>query len=197
MTVQTITTSPLIKRYTLQEFWDLPNPPGGGHYELIGGVLYMVAPPSGRHNSVWSVLNEYLCGFVLAHPGIGRVLAPRAAIWTDEDTYLEPDLMFLSAERLRTTDLGKIRSADLVIEISSPSTSTYDRTTKADTYLYLGVRELWLVDTERRIIEQRVLEERAWRLIGRFGAGTEVHAEALPGFICPVTPIFADLSPSS
>ena len=45
MLVQTISTSPLIKRYTLQEFWELPHPPGGGHYELIGGVLYMVAPP--------------------------------------------------------------------------------------------------------------------------------------------------------
>ncbi len=197
MTVQTISTSPLVKRYTLKEFWELPDPPGGGHYELIGGVLYMVAPPSGRHNSVWSVLNEHLLAFVLAHAGIGRVLAPRAAMWIDEDTYLESDLMFLSAELLRTTDLGKIRTADLVIEISSPATATYDRTAKADTYMYLGVRELWLVDTERRTIEQRVLEGRAWRIVGRFGLGTEVHAQVLQGFICPVAPIFADLPPSS
>lgn len=157
----------------------------------------MVAPPSGRHNSAWAVLNEHLSAFVHAQPGIGRVLAPRAAIWIDEDTYLEPDLMFLSAEQLRTTDLGKIRTADLVIEISSPATATYDRTTKADTYLYLGVRELWLIDTEQRLIEQRVLEGRAWRVVGRFGAGLEVHSQVLQGFICPVPPVFADLPPRS
>ena len=192
MTVQTVSTSPLVKRYTLQEFWELPEPPGGGHYELIGGVLYMVPPPSGPHNSAWAELSERLYAFVIGHPGIGRVYAPRTAIWIDDDTYIEPDLMFLSADLLQKTDLGKIRTADLVIEISSPSTAVYDRTTKADTYLYLGVRELWLVDTERRVIEQRVPEGRTWHIVGRVGIGAEVHSQVLQGFVCPVSPVFAE-----
>jgi len=33
------TTSPLIQQYTLEEFWELENPPGGGHYELIAEAL--------------------------------------------------------------------------------------------------------------------------------------------------------------
>ncbi len=100
--------------------------------------------------------------------------------------------MFLSADLLQKTDLGKIRTADLVIEISSPATAVYDRTTKADTYLYLGVRELWLVDTERRVIEQRVPEGRTWHIGGRFGMGAEVHSRVLQGFVCPVSPVFAE-----
>jgi hypothetical protein len=88
MTVQTISTSPPVKRYTLQEFWERPELPGGGHHELIGGVLYMVPPPSGPHNSAWAELSERLYAFVIGHPGIGRVFAPCTAIWIDDDTYI-------------------------------------------------------------------------------------------------------------
>ena len=42
-----ITTSPLVKTYTLQEFWDLPEPKDRSKMELIKGVLYMSPPPGG------------------------------------------------------------------------------------------------------------------------------------------------------
>ena len=42
-----------------------------------------------------------------------------------------------------------------MFEYLSRSTAVYDRTTKADTYLALGVRELWLVDPVNRKIEVR------------------------------------------
>ena len=45
--------------------------------------------------------------------------------------------------------------ADIVIEITSPSTYYYDGRTKSDTYRVMGVRELWLVDTEKKEIEVR------------------------------------------
>ena len=40
-----ISFSPLLKRYTLEEFWGLPDPGDRSHYDLIGGQLYMVPPP--------------------------------------------------------------------------------------------------------------------------------------------------------
>src|SRR2546427_12011894 len=46
--------SPLVRRYTLDEFFALEPPPDGGHYELIAGVLYMVPPPTGPHHLVAS-----------------------------------------------------------------------------------------------------------------------------------------------
>jgi len=42
---------------------------------------------------------------------------------------------------------------DLVIEIRSPSTSSYDRKLKRKHYLESGVSELWFVDTDARSIE--------------------------------------------
>ena len=45
--------------------------------------------------------------------------------------------------------------ADIVIEITSPSTTYYDGRTKSDTCGAMGVRELWLVDAERKEAEVR------------------------------------------
>ena len=136
------TTSPLIRQYTLEEFWALENPPGGGHYELIAGVLYMVPPPEGPHTKAVSRLIRNFSTYLAAHPELGEFFVPRAAIWTSARTYLEPDLMFVSAERLKRTDPGHLTTADLVVEVISPSTAVYDRTTKADTYAALGVGEV-------------------------------------------------------
>ena len=51
--------SPLLRRYTLEEFWGLPDPGDRSHYDLIGGQLYMVPPPDPPHGSVDSHLNKY------------------------------------------------------------------------------------------------------------------------------------------
>ncbi len=42
------------RRYTLEEFWALPNADDGAHYNLIGGYLYLVPRPDAPHgNLVW------------------------------------------------------------------------------------------------------------------------------------------------
>jgi Uma2 family endonuclease len=57
-----ITTSPLAKTYTLQEFWQLPEPPDGSKLELIKGVLYMTPPPDYPHNQNAADLHDQLGG---------------------------------------------------------------------------------------------------------------------------------------
>jgi len=46
--------SPLTRRYTLEEFWALPEREDHARYELIGGYLFMVPPPNPPHGSVAS-----------------------------------------------------------------------------------------------------------------------------------------------
>ena len=117
-----------------------------------------------------------------AHPGAGRLFVPRAAVWRpDWHTWLEPDLFLVTAERLRTTDAGRLDTADLVVEALSAGSATYDRTAKADTYAALGVRERWLVDLERRAIEQRVLEAGRWRVAGVHAGSVAFEAAVFPG----------------
>lgn len=184
------TTSPLIQQYTLEEFWELENPPDGGHYELIAGVLYMVPPPEGPHTTAVSRLNRLFTAYLVAHPELGELFVPRAAIWTSARTYLEPDLMFVSAELLKTMDPGHLTTADLVVEVISPSTAVYDRTTKADTYAALGVGELWLINTKQQTIEQRILGNGGWGSERTYALEETVHAVRLQGFTCAVRAVF-------
>src|SRR5438445_9116885 len=128
------TASPLVRRYTLEEFWELEAPPEGGHYELIAGVLYAVPPPTGPHNIAISNLTGIFIRYLDAHPGAGRLFVPRAAGW---QTWLEPDLFLVTAERLRTTDAGRLHTAELVVEALSAGSATYDGTAKGDTYAAL------------------------------------------------------------
>ena len=145
--------SPLLRRYTLEEFWALPDPEDRFHYDLIGGHLFMVPPPDSPHGRLDSRLNRLLVEFLFKHELQGEVLHPREAIYTSA-TYLEPDMMYVS-EELRLQMGRKRYSADIVFEYASKSTAVYDRTTKADTYLALGVRELWIVDSSTKTIEVR------------------------------------------
>ncbi len=98
------TASPLVHRYTLDEFFELDAPPGGWYYELIAGVLYMVPPPTGPHHLVASRLNLTFAAYVSAHPNRCLLFVPRTPVWTPADTYLEPDLFLVSGERNTRTE---------------------------------------------------------------------------------------------
>jgi Uma2 family endonuclease len=148
--------SPLVHRYTLEEFWELPDPGDRSHYELIGGWLFMVPPADHPHDDIDARLNKSLVIFLIENRIDGNVFHPRSSIYLEVDaaTYLEPDMMYVSRELAE--QMGKKRtSADVVFEYISRSNATYDRTTKADTYLALGVRELWLIDPFTVTIEVR------------------------------------------
>jgi Uma2 family endonuclease len=175
------TASPLVRRYTLDEFFELEAPPGGGYYELIAGVLYMVPPPTGPHHVAASRLNLMFAAYCNAHPKRCTLFVPRTPIWTAADTYLEPDLFLIAVERLESMDAGHMATADLVVEILSPGSAMYDRTAKADTYAALGVAELWLVGLDTRSIEQRVLADAAWQVVGTFAGDVAVNAQTFPG----------------
>lgn len=155
-----VSTSPLVKTYTLEEFWELPEPPDHSKLELIAGVLYMTPPPGYLHENAVSRLNELLSEYLLksSNKGKGKLYFPRAGIWRTPHTWLEPDLFYVSAETQARLEPNYRTTADLVIEVISPGSAIYDRNTKADTYAALGVKELWLIDEGSGIIEIRILE---------------------------------------
>lgn len=152
-----VNTSPLVKTYTLEEFWQLPDSPDRSKLELIAGVIYMTPPPEWTHDNVVTRLNRFLTAHLVVTNDTGKLYLPRAAIWTGARTYLEPDLFYVSAETQAKLDPAHRTTADLVIEVVSPGSAIYDRNTKADTYAALGVKELWLADEKEETIEVRKL----------------------------------------
>jgi Uma2 family endonuclease len=90
----------------------------------------------------------------------------------------------------------KRTSADIVFEFLSRSTKVYDQTIKADTYLALGVRELWLVDLWNAIVEVRYASKKGemlvWKVI-KYSHGHHAKSRVLEGFEVSVDDLFAEL----
>jgi Uma2 family endonuclease len=176
-----VNTSPLVKTYTLEEFWELPEPPDHSKIELIAGVLYMTPPPGYLHDDAVSRIIELFSTHLTQSKDKGRLYVPRAAIWTSPNTYLEPDLFYVSAETHSKLQPNHRTTADLVVEVISPGSAIYDRNTKADTYAALGVKELWLVDESQKLMEMRVLEGERYGLTTILEAGYEGDSSVLTG----------------
>ena len=193
-----INFSPLLRRYTLEEFWALPEREDRVRYELIGGYLFMVPPPKAPHDDIGARMTRAIMKFVLDNNLEGYVHHPRSAIWRRArgSTYLEPDMLYVSKELRARMGNDKRGSADIVFEYLSPSTSLYDRTTKADTYLALGVRELWLVDPVTATIEVRQAhheEEMPTWEVCIFPRGEQAISRVLDGWMVSVDQLFDGL----
>ena len=190
--------SPLSQRYTLEELWALPEREDHAHYNLIAGILFIVPPPTPAHGYAAARMSRLFVSFLIANNIQGHTFHPPEPICrgAEGSTYLEPDMMYVSKE-LREQMGPRCTSADIVFECLSPNTSVYDRTTKADTYLVLGVRELWLVDPVTATIEVRYATERddtpVWER-WRFSRGGYAKSRVLEGWEVSVEDLFAGLT---
>jgi Uma2 family endonuclease len=185
------------RRYTLEEFWALPEREDHARYELIGGFLYIVPPPNPPHGDLAAELARALIIFLYLNKLDGKVHFPKEPIYrrAEGSTYLEPDLMYVS-KPLRERIGSKRTSAEIVFECLSRSTTRYDRTIKADAYLTLDVRELWLVDPVTMTIEVRhrdeVDETPVWET-ATYSLGQHAKSRVLDGWEVSVEELFKDL----
>ena len=152
----------------------------------------MSPPPEYTHDNVVKRLNRLLILELARLQDNGSVYAPRAAIWTSERTYLEPDLFYLSKETEARIDPEHRTTADLVIEVISPGSAIYDRNTKKDTYAALGVKELWLVDETEETVEARTLKGDRYDEGQLFAKGDRLTATVISDLTIDVTKIFED-----
>lgn len=129
-------------------------PEDGNRYEAIGGELYVTPPPRLRHQEIARNLMDALLP-LLQHPGYGELLfAPVGVEFPDTREGVQPDILFVSNERLGIVGDDWLRGApDLVIEILSPSTAARDRGLKRKLYSRHGVAEYWIVDPDSEVVE--------------------------------------------
>ncbi len=151
-------------------------PEDGNRYEWMAGRLYVTPAPRLRHQRVSKRLQTALLQ-ILEQPGHGEVFyAPVLVEFPGSSDRVQPDLLFVSAERRRILGEKAVLDApDLVVEILSPTTSHRDRGVKLDIYARHGVREYWIVDPVRDIVD-------VWRF-GRDPEGRRErvrHAASLP-----------------
>ena len=151
----------------------------------------MTPPPEKPHGKAVSRIYGLLYEHLMKIGDKGTLYTPRNGIAITPNTWLEPDLYYLSAEVEAQSTSRYHTTADLVVEVISPGSAIYDRNTKADTYAVLGVKELWLVDEFEGLIEVRVLKGDSYesQIFDREG---RLISTVLPGFSLKVGDVFGD-----
>lgn len=118
--------------------------------ELVWGMVREPAAPFWPHQDVVTRTTVLLYEHV-DHHALGAVCASPIDVVLDSDRGLvvQPDVVFLSTDRLHLIDDQIWGAPDLVVEVESPGTRQRDRVWKHRWYRRYGVREYWLIDVDR------------------------------------------------
>ena len=136
--------------YTIEDRNALPE---DHPYELIDGVIYNMASPALRHQSISGAIYRQLWNYVDSQGGdcIPFIAPTDVRLDRDERTMVVPDVFVICQPDDDRMDNDKyINGApDLIIEVLSPSTRRKDMFTKLYKYEEAGVREYWIVDPNK------------------------------------------------
>ena len=169
---------------------DYAKTPDGERWELIDGELIMVPSPKRAHQRNQTKLGSRM-SFFAEENDLGEVyFAPFDVVLSETDT-VQPDLLFVSKERLHIITADNVQGApDLVVEIRSPSTARQDWTVKRELYARHGVKEYWLVDPEAATVAVLLLDEGGLKVTGVFGEGDSLSSAVMSGFSIALADIF-------
>jgi Uma2 family endonuclease len=122
--------------------------------ELVYGVVVREpAMPSWSHQLVSARLTALLHAHV-DELDLGRVTSPVDVVLDAEAALVvQPDIIFISHQRMGIVRERIWGPPDLVVEILSPRTARRDRTVKLAWYRQYGVHECWLVDSRAQTVE--------------------------------------------
>lgn len=156
----TATASRARKRWTYADYCRIPD--DGKRHEIIDGEHYVNPTPRTYHQLVSARLLHELMKLI-ADPGLGTVLCAPLDVHLGPGTIVQPDLTVV--RRRNRAIIGELKLTgvpDLLVEILSPSSHTYDGRIKLRRYERAGVREYWIVDPEAHTVAQFVLRNGAY-----------------------------------
>jgi Uma2 family endonuclease len=171
-------------RFKAEDIFDAPE--DDKIYEVIDGELYVSPSPSWRHQVAVSHLHGILYPFIRSH-NLGEIVTVPLGVVLDPDDGVEPDLVYVSRERMDIiTDRGIQGAPDLVVEVLSPSTRSRDLGLKLRRYAAAGVPHYWVLDTDAHELMPFRLGAQGYDPIGTFGPGTLFRPEIFPGLEIPI-----------
>ena len=138
-------------------FANYMNWPENERWQLLDGTAYAMAPPSWAHQTVVTELGRQLGNALHGKPCQARVapVGVRLPRQNEADanirTVFEPDI-FVVCDRGKIDAKGVRGAPDVIIEVLSPSTASFDQIDKRLAYECAGVRELWLVDISNGLL---------------------------------------------
>lgn len=144
--------------YTYKDFKNLPE---GSRVELHNGYIYNMATPTDIHQDIQREVLRQFSNYLFGKSC--KVWDNREVrLFPEEDesdyiTYI-PDLFVLcdQSKDMKTYIKG---APDLVIEIRSKSTGTFDMGDKRDAYELSGVKEYWVIRNVRRVFKYTLTDK--------------------------------------
>jgi Uma2 family endonuclease len=146
--------------YRRTDYARLPDEP---RCELIYGRFYLSPSPTPLHQIVVFLLWRRLEDIASQSGGIALGAPLDTAL--AEHTVVQPDILYVTAERSSIVCERIEGAPDLVVEVLSPSTARRDRGEKLRAYAELGVREYWIADSAARHIELLVNRDGQFQVV--------------------------------
>jgi Uma2 family endonuclease len=175
--------------YTVEEFEQIADSPENADrlLELIDGEIVEKVPTE-QHGV--TIVNLILpLGAFIYQRKLGRLVAEtRYRNPEDRRNARIPDIAFSSAQR-PIVERGSVpHMPDLAVEVRSPDDTIKGMREKTRYYLANGVKMVWLVFPDKRLVEVYTLDEE----LVLTEADTLSGGDVLPGFTLPVRDIFID-----
>ena len=182
--------------FTQEEFWQWLNERPRSdinHYELLNGRIVMTPPAGWPHGRIEVKLARLLDEHV-SRAKLGIVLGSSTGFDLPSGDTVEPDVSFISSERLAAGPAPERRKflrvvPSLVVEILSEPAARRDRSEKKDIYERNGVDEYWLVDPDRRDVTVFHLAGGRYDAGVVFQSGT-IASKVLPSLAVDVNDVF-------
>jgi Uma2 family endonuclease len=173
--------------YSVEDFMRIPEETP---VELIGGRLVHEPTPTIYHQRISFVLCIKL-GIYVEERRLGLVFAaPTGVHLTIIDTY-EPDICFIAEEHRGILGDALINGApDMVIEILSPSNTRKEMRRKMEIYESTGVREYWIVDPKKKVVDCFTSIEGKFDLAAHVDIDGIVRSTVIEGFEVEARTIF-------
>jgi len=129
--------------------------------EMLDGVIYMMASPILNHVRV----NRNIARIFDRHFKGRRceVFGDPTMVFLTEKDRVVPDVTVVCSKDILKKE-GVVGTPDLIVETLSPSTAKHDKGYKKDLYECCGVKEYWIADIEKLLIETYWLEDGKYQL---------------------------------
>jgi Uma2 family endonuclease len=158
--------------------------------EFINGEIYLQSPVKLQHNQAGKLLLKLMDTYVEAN-SLGFVGYEKMLVSLTRNDY-EPDICFWCSEKSSQFEPRQMQfpAPDLVVEILSESTEKIDRGVKFEDYAQHQISEYWIVDADKQLVEQYILEEGKYSLKHKAQNQETIFCQVLQGFNIPVIAIF-------
>ena len=158
--------------------------------ELACGILREPPAPFYSHQRLSLRVARLIADHVEPRQ-LGEVVTAPIDVVLDYDRALivQPDVLFIAADRLSIVNRQVWGAPDLAVEILSSATAAYERVDKYGWYREYGVREYWIVDpfTESVVVCDFTGSEPARRA---FSGTDAIRSTVIPDFNTAVAALF-------